>query len=428
MRKIIEKNHHCCGCSACLNVCPKSCIEMQEDEEGFCYPHINESICIDCGLCKKTCPVNSEPIPREPIKVLAAQNRNIKYRIKSSSGGIFYLLAERVINENGFVFGAAINEYGEVRHVCVDKMSLLDSIIGSKYVQSDIGNSYALVKSLLIKGKLVLFSGTPCQISGLIKFLNHTYDNLLLVDIICHGVPSPGVFRWYLSEGIQNLLYKAGILPKSDIKMITRIPPQNIIDQFKGVNVSNVSFRDKRKGWKNFSLQFTVAALNGNETRTMKYSKTKRKDPFLRGFLSNLYLRPSCHDCRFRNLSSGSDITLGDFWNIGKTLPDYDDNKGTSVVLINSKKGNEIINSLNMRQKEIPYSSLCKKGSAICVSPIPSSRRSVFFSSNNYSFSELIDANVTTSIKKRIIWSIYDFMGAGYFFHKFRFVFKKYPL
>lgn len=194
----IKDKSNCCGCNACVQKCPKQCISMREDDEGFLYPYVDKILCIDCGLCEKTCPVINSKEERKPLNVFAAKKPNDEVRMQSSSGGIFTLLAENVIDEGGVVFGAGFNERWEVVHSFAEKKEDLAKFRGSKYVQSKVGNSYKQAEAFLKQGRKVLYSGTPCQIAGLKQYLRKDYANLLAVDFICHGVPSPGVFRTYL--------------------------------------------------------------------------------------------------------------------------------------------------------------------------------------------------------------------------------------
>ena len=198
----IQDKKNCCGCGACVQRCPKQCVTMQEDSEGFLYPKVDLSVCIDCHLCEKVCPIINQGEGHEPQAVYAAKNPNEKIRMQSSSGGVFTILAEKILDEGGVVFGAAFNDKWEVEHDFVERKDELAKFRGSKYVQSKIGKSYRNVETFLKEGRKVLFSGTPCQIAGLKKFLRKDYENLFTVDFICHGVPSPGVFRTYLQEKI----------------------------------------------------------------------------------------------------------------------------------------------------------------------------------------------------------------------------------
>lgn len=206
----IKDKKDCCGCSACVQRCPKQCISLHEDAEGFLYPNVDENICIGCGLCEKVCPVVNQSDEHEPLAVYAAMNPDESIRMQSSSGGVFTLLAEKVLAEGGVLFGACFNERWEVVHDFVETKEELARFRGSKYVQSKVGDTFRLAEDFLKQGRTVLYSGTPCQIAGLKLFLRKSYDNLLAVDFICHGVPSPGVFRTYLQNEINRCAARQG--------------------------------------------------------------------------------------------------------------------------------------------------------------------------------------------------------------------------
>lgn len=199
MIDIIQKQD-CCGCEACVQICPKGCMCMVEDTEGFLYPQVDKSVCVNCGLCEKVCPVIHQNKSRTPLKVYAAKNMDEEVRLKSSSGGIFTLLAESVIKRGGVVFGAKFDDEWMVVHDYTDNIEGVAAFRGSKYVQSIIGNAYRKVEQFLKSGRMVLFTGTPCQIAGLKKYLRKEYKKLLAVDLVCHGVPSPKVWQMYLEE------------------------------------------------------------------------------------------------------------------------------------------------------------------------------------------------------------------------------------
>lgn len=326
----IENKRDCCGCEACVNICPKHCIFMKEDKEGFLYPQVDEQSCINCGKCEKACPVIQQDKERVPIKVVATFNDNLPVRMVSSSGGVFTQLAEYVIRNGGVVFGAMFDTQWGVIHNYVDKIEDLLKFRGSKYLQSHIGDCYKIIKQMLENNRIVLFSGTPCQISALNRFLNNSYENLITVDIACHGVPSPGVWKLYLKE------------------LSERILP--------GSSVMGVSFRDKKNGWKNYNVSIDVK----DGKKQLQYSIPFYKDWYMRSFLKNLIMRPSCSSCPVRNGKSGSDITIADFWGIENIYPDMDDDKGTSIVLINTLKGNAIFEELGNKQKIVDYSVVCK--------------------------------------------------------------------
>lgn len=304
----IKNKSLCSGCYACYNICPKQCISMVYDDEGFWYPEINRSLCINCNLCENVCPIINCEISNNNPHAYACMNKHTHERMESSSGGIFVLLAKSIIEQNGIVFGAAFDNEFNVRHVKVDNLNDLNLLKTSKYVQSKISSTFKEVHSLLEQGRLVYFSGTPCQIDGLLKYLQIDYKNLICQDIICHGVPSPEVWRNYLEA--RNTEYNQ--------------TPQYI------------NFRNKRHGWKNYEITIKY----GDDL----YSCQHTKDPYMKAFLSDITLRPSCYDCHSKNLSRRSDITLGDFWGVNNIDKVMDDDKGTSLLLINTLKGQNLLN------------------------------------------------------------------------------------
>lgn len=318
----ITEPKNCCGCNACVQACPKHCIRMQEDSEGFLYPFVDRESCIDCGLCERVCPVINQNEPQKPVVTLAAVNSDESVRLASSSGGIFTLLAERTIDNGGVVFGAAFDENWDVKHICIDSKSELPKLRGSKYVQSTIGNCYKEAKTHLSAGKEVLFSGTPCQIAGLKKFLRKDYKNLKTMDIVCHGTPSPLVWRKYLDE---------------------------VSSMYNIAQITDIQFRDKTEGWKNFSLSIKYKDKEGAEKT---FRETLNENIFMKCFLSNLSLRPSCYQCPARSGKSGSDITLADLWGAENICPGLDDDKGVSLVLLRNKD----FTLPGFEKKEIEYS------------------------------------------------------------------------
>lgn len=300
----IKDKKNCTGCYACFNICPVNCISMESDEEGFEYPRIETNKCIKCGKCVDICPIlNSIDVDNNPV-AYACINEDESIRLESSSGGIFSLIAEKVIKNDGLVFGAEFNKNFEVEHNFVESENGLGKFRGSKYVQSKIGDTYKKAEKFLLSGRLVLFTGTPCQIAGLKSYLGHSYDNLLCLDIICHGVPSPEVWKKYIE-------YR---------------------EEKAGSKTQRIAFRRKDEGWKRYSVSF----LFKNDT---EYRKTLDKDLYMRAFLKNVCLRPSCYDCKFKTIHRQSDITLADFWGIGNLFPEMDDDKGTSLILVNSNAG-----------------------------------------------------------------------------------------
>lgn len=303
----------CCGCFACEQKCPKSCITMQTDKEGFKYPHIEKKKCINCNCCEKVCPIINSTLNGQPrsIKAYAAYHKDETIRMSSSSGGIFTALAELIINQGGVVFGAAFTEDFGVQHICVETIEKLDQLRGSKYLQSKIGNAYQQAKQFLAQGRIVLFTGTPCQIEGLISYLGKEYDNLFTQDLICHGVPSPMVWQRYIKFREKKI----------------------------ASNAKRVFFRNKRYGWKMYSLHFEFK-------NQLEYAQVYSKDLYITSFLRNWCLRPSCYSCHFKKSNRLSDITLADFWGIENVCPEMDDDKGTSLVLLHSLKGEKLWNQI----------------------------------------------------------------------------------
>lgn len=342
MIEIIDKKN-CCGCWACVQQCPKQCISMIEDDEGFLYPKVDKGICINCHLCEYVCPIINTDAPRKPLETYAAINKDEQIRLESSSGGIFSAIAEYIINDGGVVFGAKFNDKWEVIHDYTETIDGLAQFRGSKYVQSQIGDNYKKAKQFLTSGRKVLFSGTPCQIAGLKHFLKKEYENLLTVDFICHGVPSPGVWREYLKEEVATCNLKNIVLPRS-------IHGRDALN----VTIEGISFRDKTLGWKKFSFALDLSTSVGRgEKIQFRTREHLHENLFLKGFLANLFLRPSCYNCVEKNQRSGSDITLSDFWGCDKTLPQMYDDKGTSGIFINTQQGISIIANINVTKIRI---------------------------------------------------------------------------
>lgn len=331
----------CCGCSACVSICPKNCISLVEDEEGFLYPKVDKTNCINCNLCESVCQFVRTSDKHIPKKVYAAKNLNEQERLNSSSGGIFILLAREIILKGGVVFGVKFDENFDAIHTYAESFDELKAFQRSKYVQSRIGNTYLKVRDFLKEGRNVLFSGTGCQILGLKKFLQKDYDNLFTVEIVCHGVPSPKVWKDYLNGlGLKD--------------------------------VSEFSFRNKSSSWKNYHIE---AKDKNNNIIFRELSKT---NIYIKGFLNNIYLRPSCFNCAARQ-SSGSDIILGDFWGISNFLPAFDDDKGVSLVLINSPKAEEIYNSLQIESIETKYEYALKGNPLLEISVKKTKKREKFW-------------------------------------------------
>ena len=337
----------CCGCLACKNSCPVEAIESYEDEYGFIYPKIKPDKCINCGLCMNVCPVNG--IKKDDIKLpncYAALNNDIDIRLNSSSGGVFYLIAKYILDQDGVVFGASFDSNYNVVHTgifCVDDIRKLQ---GSKYVQSNLLETYKEAQYYLEIGKKVLFSGTPCQIEGLKFFLKIDYDNLFTQDLICNGVPSPRAWHEYIAY----------------------------IERTNNSRISEVSFRNKTTGWNTAS--FMVLLDSGN-----KVSNLLSQDLFFQRYIQGFYTRNSCHNCLFKKNHRISDITIGDFWGIESIDESMDDKNGTSLVLINSSKGSMLFNEImpNLICKSVNPTVALKYNSAYYVSSKPHMLKRPFY-------------------------------------------------
>lgn len=411
MINIIDKKN-CCGCNACVQHCPKSCVTMQEDEEGFLYPIVDQEACIDCGLCEKVCPVLNQGEERKPLQVYAANNPNEEIRMQSSSGGVFTLLAETIIQEGGVVFGARFNDDWEVIHDYTETKEELAAFRGSKYVQSRIGDSYCQAEQFLKKGRKVLFTGTPCQIAGLNLFLRKEYGNLLTVDFICHGVPSPGVWKSYLEE----LIALQGNRKNSVLSHSKPIILNSIWD------ISRIEFRNKRLGWKKYSFALTLSVPDGHGTKnTVLLSEPYNENIFMKGFLADLYLRPSCYACPTKCLKSGSDITIGDYWGIQNVMPEIDDDKGICCLMVNTDKGGQLLSSKEwVEYRKSDYSTVIKYNIACVVSVAPNLKRKLFFDKyqKTNSLIRLIDNILTPPLLRRGLSFAKCLVNKVFHFHK----------
>ena len=355
--KCICEDFRCTGCGACASKCPTGAIEMVRNNEGFKHPIINKNICTNCNLCTKICPVLNEESIIKNIKAYACYNNDEKDRENSSSGGLFILFAREVIIQGGVVFGACFDKNFNVVHEYAENEEDLKKFMTSKYVQSDLKDCYNKAKKFLDDDRFVYFSGTPCQIEGLLHFLGKKYNNLITQDIICHGVPSPKVWEKYLEYRI-----------KSDKS-----------------NPLNINFRNKDHGWNSFEL--CINYENG------LYRASHNDDLFMKSFLRDTALRNSCYNCSFKTLYRNSDITLGDFWGIERLdlCNDYD--KGVSAVIINSKNGESLLKRINdkISIKEVTVDSIINYNSAMIKSSTKDIGRKLFFKNmHKYEFDELV--------------------------------------
>ncbi len=315
MENIARIGKHCFGCTACKHICPVSCIRMASDTQGFLYPIVDESQCIDCRLCLQVCPyasddnLGSELFPN--TTVYAAKHTDTANRMHSSSGGAFTAISDYILDKGGIIYGVGYDAELRVCHMRSDTREQRDLFRGSKYVQSSLGSAFKDVEQDLKNGLSVLFTGTPCQVAGLRNYLQEEYENLVLVDLICHGVPSQKLFDDYLA----------------------------LMEHKEGSSILDCKFRDKSKGWKNLVMTLDFAS----------HSKTidAHDSSFYSLFVDGTILRACCYECKFSNFNRPSDITIGDFWGIERTLPQFDDEKGISLLLGNSRKGEAIIQSLS---------------------------------------------------------------------------------
>lgn len=342
---ISEKYSSCCGCEACKNICPKNAISMVRDAEGFAYPKINSELCIKCGRCDAVCPslnFREREFPDELPKTFVAVNPNEKVRRHSSSGGVFSALSEIIFNDGGIVFGAGFDENFHVVHTSAENFDELENLRGSKYVQSQIGEVYRRVKKELESGRKVLFSGTSCQCVGLKSFLGGDSENLLAVDVFCHGVPSPEIWESYIDYRGQ------------------------------GHEIVDVDFRNKSFGWLNFCFQIVFEDCG-------RYRLPLNNDAYGQEFLLDTFLRPSCAECKFRFPNGQSDISIGDAWGIQNFAQDMNDNLGTSLAVVHSEKGKNFVEKTDLKTREVNFGEWIMSNPYFLIPSVEDSRRKDFF-------------------------------------------------
>lgn len=328
MIKLFEDKHNCCGCTACYSICPKGAITMNADTEGFLYPQINFKRCVACGLCKQVCDFQDSHNPNNGLRhplVFAAKHKDEAIRMSSTSGGAFTAISDYILSLNGVVYGVAFDKEFNVIHDRAETKESRDRFKGSKYVQSCITGIFSKVANDLSNGRYVLFTGTPCQCAGLKKYIQHKRidgSSLLLCDIICHGTPSPILWR----EHINSLKKKHNSA------------------------IISYNFRSKVNGWHTHTEK--VSFSNGHEDCSTDFSQ---KHKYL--FYSHVSLRPSCHYCKYTSINRISDITIADFWGIEKTMRDFDDDKGVSLILINTACGSKVLDkikkSLELKESDV---------------------------------------------------------------------------
>lgn len=347
----INDKRECCGCAACSAVCPKQCISMLEDNEGFLYPHVDTEMCTDCSLCEKVCPViNVKPEEKKEQKAYIVQHKDEVILRESTSGGAFTAIAKWVIDKGGVVFGAGFNEDFEVIHQAVEQYEGLKIFRNSKYVQSKINGTYQQAKTFLQEGRWVCFSGTPCQLEGLFSYLRKTYDKLIAVDVVCRACPSPLVLRKYLEMQQDNL----------------------------NIRLMDLKFRDKYHGYK-----YSTLSLYDKDAHD--YHQGIDTDYYLRSFFASYNVRPSCTKCVFRKRYRNTHFTLWDCFGVDKFSKELDNDKGVTRILAHSKQANTILKELEseLKIREINPDKAVEGVKEMYHSVTPNPKRESFFQDLN---------------------------------------------
>lgn len=337
----------CTLCGSCSNACPTGAISFTKSYLDFQYPQIDAQKCVGCKSCVKKCPVLTDfnhSVPMSEWKAFIAKNTNDEIREKSTSGGVFYAAAQQIIKNHGYVCGAVIDKNFQVKHICSNKEEDIFRMMGSKYAQSNMGNIFQQVQQLIKKGIPVLFTGCPCQIAGLQAFLEKKYHNLILMEVICHGIPSNLMLQNYVS----------------------------LLSQKKHSKVIQIEFRNKHNGWHSSSVR---AKYKNGKT----YDKITIADAFMKGMLQNIFLKSSCYACKFRPFASSSDCMVGDFWGAEVEIPEQDDNRGLSVILIHNKTAEEWVNNLGLSIQKYNVENIIKYNMTIIKSPQINNQRETFY-------------------------------------------------
>lgn len=366
----ITDKFNCCGCTACAAICPKSCISMKEDNEGFLYPTVDKEACVNCGACDRVCPILNN-VPEKPFeqKAYIVQHKDSQILRESTAGGAFTAIAKYTINNGGVVFGVAYDDNFKVHHTLITKIDDIARFRNSKYVQSDVGNTYKQAKIYLDSGKIVCYSGTPCQIEGLKKYLKKDFDNLITVDVVCRAVPSPGIWKKYIT----------------------------MMNEKHG-QISSVRFRDKTLGY-----QYSTMEIKDSDGKT--YRDGIEAQPWLRMFFSGMIIRPSCSDCKFRSRYRRSDFTIWDCFNIYSIDKSFNENIGTTRVLLHTQKAEHIFDRVkdDFIYKEISAETAVNGVREMQKSPELNSRRDEFFKDvNKLPMDNLLKKYFPRTVKVRI--------------------------
>lgn len=348
MITLYESKDKCCGCSACQSICPTNAIQMISDGDGFLYPHVQKDKCIECEMCIKTCVFKStRSNEKTPINAYAAINKDKEVLINSSSGGVFGAVATKVLEKNGVVFGCSMNGKYEANHVYITNLNQLKALQGSKYIQSNIGESYKKVKEYLNSDKKVLFSGTPCQVDGLKSYLKIDYDNLITTDIICHGVPSPKFFKDYM----------------------------NYLERKENLRILKFNFRDTDINY--MSCAGKITYIKGKKVCQRKM--TYHLDCFYNYFMYGVIFRECCYKCPYTNGNRPGDLTMGDYWGVQNYHPEIKTDKGVSALLVNTQKGVDLVSELNLDIINTNFNNILNHNSNLVhPTPMNKDRDSVF--------------------------------------------------
>ena len=320
--KITLPDEMCTGCAACMNICPVNAISMQENEYGYIHAHIDNNICIKCHLCEKTCPVYVKTSKNNPNTIYAAQTQNEKILLTSTSSGIVYSLSEKIIDLGGIVYGCSEKNYKSIDHIKVDTFEDLKLLQKSKYVQSNINFIFKEIKSKLNENILILFIGTPCQVAGLRNFLKKDFDNLLTVDLVCHGVPSQKMLKSQVES----------------FREVDNIEPDNIFVEFRSKYLKDNKIKS--------DYEFQIFNIK-NKRKIRLVNEIGLNSAYIRSFLTGMTIRDSCIKCLYTTQGRVSDITAGDFWGLGKKIKsNLNIENGASLVLINTNKGEKFFDKI----------------------------------------------------------------------------------